>query len=98
MAFSGMECDFSVSEMFPTLRVAQMFPTVLRVEHRALAAQRTHGAVALNIFHGDFPTLAHELIPLLTSGHCDLFRTNWNVGQRTQGRTCTKACTKDCVF
>lgn len=69
MTFAGMECDFSVSEMLPTLRVAQMFPTVLRVEHRALPAQRTHGAVALNVFHhvshGDFPALAHELIPRL---------------------------------
>ena len=65
MAFSGMECDFSVSEMFPTLRIAEMFPTVLRVEHRALAAQGTHGAVALNFFHGDFPSLAHKLIPSL---------------------------------
>jgi hypothetical protein len=42
-----------------------MFPTVLRVEHGALAAQGTHGAVALNFFHGDFPSLAHKLIPSL---------------------------------
>jgi hypothetical protein len=68
MAFPRMECDFSVSKMLPAFGVAEMLPAVLRVEHRALTAQRTHGAVALNILHGDFPAPAHERIRCFTSG------------------------------
>jgi hypothetical protein len=68
MAFPRMECDFRVSKMLPAFGVAEMFPAVLRVEHRALTAQRAHGAVALNILHGDFPAPAHERIRCFTSG------------------------------
>jgi hypothetical protein len=66
MAFPGMQGGFSMSQMLPTLGVAEMLPAILRVEYRALTAQRAHGAVTLNIlpigFHGDF-------LPPLRSGY-----------------------------
>src|ERR1700682_567847 len=55
--------NFHRGEMFPPLRVAEMLPAVLRVEHRALTADGTHGAKARNVFHGHLPVLAHKLIP-----------------------------------
>src|SRR6266478_6855377 len=43
-----------------------MFPAILRVKHRALTADRTHGAVGLHVFHCDLARLhVHELITFL---------------------------------
>ena len=56
-----------------------MFPAILRVKHRALTANGTHGAVGLHVFHCDLPGLhVHELItPLIASESLRLYiRTN----------------------
>jgi hypothetical protein len=64
VAFSEVGSDLGVSEMVPPLGVAQMFPAILRVEHRALTADGTHGAIVSHVFHCHLPRLdIHELIP-----------------------------------
>jgi hypothetical protein len=70
--------NFHRGEMLPPLRVAEMFPAVLRVEHRALTADGTHGAKARNVFHGHLPVLADKLIPIIKSKSLRLYdKTNW---------------------
>jgi len=64
--------------MIPPLCIPQMFPPILRVKHRALTANGTHGAVGLHVFHCDLPGLyVHELITLFASESLRLYvRTN----------------------
>ena len=43
-----------------------MLPAILRVKHRALTTNGTHGAVGLHVFHCDLPGLyVRELITSL---------------------------------
>src|SRR6266568_3671829 len=65
-----------------------MFPAILRVKHRALTANGTHGAVGLHVFHRDLPGLhVHELItPLIASESLRLYvRTNLNLVSERDG-------------
>jgi hypothetical protein len=75
--------DFSVSEMLPLFGVSEMLPTMFRVEHRALAADQTHGAVALHVFHCHLSGLhVHKLIPSLHVRVITIMRQNYfEIGQ-----------------
>src|SRR3979490_1717815 len=67
-----------------------MFPAILRVKHRALTADGTHGAVGLHVFHCDLPRLhVHELItPLIASESLRLYiRTNLSLVSERDGWT-----------
>ena len=61
VAFLEAIRDLSVDQMFPPLGVSEMLPAMLRVEHGALTADRSHGAVMLNALHRDLPAFQHVL-------------------------------------
>ena len=72
VAFVEMGTNFSFGAMLPFLCFDEIFPTMHRVEHRQLAAHRTHGPVVSNVFHCKRPSsIIPSLFHLLRKSHYD---------------------------
>src|SRR6202048_5415799 len=73
-----------MSQVLPVLRLSKHLPTLGGIVRGLLTVQRTHGAVASNIFHYHLPVTS-QLIPRLTSESLQ-FCFSWNLMIRFSGR------------